>query len=184
VDFVGNIILLEYSILGGRGNMKIRKMISALLLVVMLLSISACSKIVDKVAEKGVEKLVENTTGAEVDINKDGTTIEANGGSVQAGEDLKWPEDAMGELPAPKAKITFIMVDDASKGGTVAFTELELDDARKYIDKLKEMGYKDGMNVEDSDGVFFGGTTDKGSQVNFTYNLSNKEGSMTYATGK
>lgn len=161
-----------------------KKMVTVLLVVIMVLSLSACSKVADKIAEKGAEALVEKATGAEVDISKDGTEIKIDGGNIQAGDDLKWPGDAMGNLPEPKGKVTFVMVDDATKGGTIAMSGMELEDAKQYVEKLKEMGFKGGMSFQDEDGVFFGGTNDKGEQANFSYNIGAKECSIIYTSGK
>ena len=164
--------------------MKVKNIVAVLLVVIMVLSLCACGKIADKVAEKSVEKLVEKATGAEVDISDDGAEIKVDGASIQSGEDLKWPKDAMGELPEPKAKITFVMMDDATKGGTVALSAMEAADAKAYAEKLKEMGFKDGISIQDEDGVFFGGTRDKGDQVNFSYNIDAKECTIIYGSGK
>lgn len=161
--------------------MKVLRIMAVFLIVTIMFSLCSCGKIEEKIAEKSVEKLVENATGANVDITKDGGKIEVNGETMEAGENLPWPEEAMGELPKPKAKVTFVMAGDASKGGTVAVSELELNDAKQYAEKLKEMGFKNGMNLEDSDGIIFSGTTDKGEQVNFVYNLSAKEGTVAYS---
>lgn len=161
-----------------------KKAVVVVLVVIMVLSLCACSKVADKIAEEGVEKLVENATGADVEISNDGAKIEVNGASIQSGEDLKWPADAMGKLPEPKGKITVVMIDDATKGGTVVLSEMEPDEGKQYAEKLKEMGFKDGMSIEDADGIFFGGTNEAGEQVNFSYNIDAKEGTIIYASGK
>ena len=164
--------------------MKIRKLISVLLMVVILFSLSACGKITEKIAEKGIEKLVEDKTGAEVDITKDGATINVDGGSIQSGEDLDWPKDAMGELPEPKAKVTFIMVNEANKGGSVTIADFDEDKAKQYVEKLKDMGFKEVMKMEDSESIAFVGTSDKGEQVNFSYSIESKEGVIIYGLGQ
>lgn len=164
--------------------MKIRKMLGILLVVVLVLSFSGCSKITEKIAEKGMEKLVENATGAEVDISKDGAKIEVDGGSIQSGDNLKWPKDAMGDLPEPKAKVTFIMAGEAGKGGSVTISEFDEDDAKKYVEKLKDMGFKEVLNIQDSESIVFGGTSDNGAQVNFAYSPDSKEATITYGLGQ
>lgn len=164
----------------GESDMRTRQLISVLLIILMVLSVSSCSKVADKIAEKGVEAVMENATGADVDISKDGTEIKVDGGSIQAGDDLKWPKDAMGELPEPKGKITFVMVDEGKKGGTIALSDMEKEEAQKYIEKLKEMGFKDGMSMQDEEGYYFGGTKENGETVNFSYNIDAKESSLIF----
>lgn len=160
--------------------MKIKKIISILVIVVMVFSFSACSKITEKIAEKGIEKLVESKTGADVDITKDGATINVDGGSMQSGEDLDWPKDAMGELPEPKAKVTFIMVNEKDKGGSVTFSDFDEDKAKQYIESLKDMGFEEVMKMEDTESILFVGTSDKGEQINFSYDIEAEEGVIIY----
>jgi hypothetical protein len=169
---------------GGRGNMKIKKNISILLIVVMVLSFSACGKITEKIAEKGIEKLIEDKTGAEVDINKDGASISVDGGSMQTGEDLDWPKEAMGELPEPKAKVTFMMLNDENKGGSVTLTDFDEDKAKKYVEDLKDLGFTEVMNMADAESIVFVGTSDKGEQINFSYDIESKEGVIIYGLGQ
>jgi len=164
--------------------MRTRRAVSVLLIILMVLSAGACSKIADKIAEKGVEAVMEKATGADVDISKDGTEVKVNGGNIQAGDDLKWPKDAMGELPEPKGKITFVMLDEGKKGGTIALSDMEEKEAQKYIEKLKEMGFKDGMSTQDEEGYYFGGTRENGETVNFTYNIDAKECSLIFGIGQ
>lgn len=164
--------------------MKMKKVLIVLIVIVMVLSLCSCSKITEKIAEKGMEKLVESATGAEVDITKDGAEIKVEGGSIQSGDDLKWPKDAMGDLPEPKAKVTFIMAADGGKGGSVNISDFDEDDAKKYIEKLKEMGFKEVLNLHDSESIVFGGTKEDGAQVNFGYSPDSKEGTITYGLGQ
>ncbi|MFZ7102921.1 MAG: hypothetical protein ACOWWO_09710 [Peptococcaceae bacterium] len=156
------------------------KPVVALLIIALVFSLSACSKIEDKIAEKGLETIVEKTTGNKVDISKDGGKIQVDGNTYEAGEDLTWPQEAMGELPEPKGKITYVMKNDAGKGGIVAVAEYKIADAREYVAKLRELGFKDGMDMEDSDGIMFVGKTEQGASVNFSYNSSAQEASIAY----
>jgi hypothetical protein len=164
--------------------MKFKKVISVLLIVVMILSFSACGKITEKIAEKGIEKIIEDKTGAEVDITKDGASISVDGGSMQSGEDLDWPKAAMGDLPEPNAKVTFMMLNEENKGGSVTFTDFDEDKAKKYVEDLKDLGFEEVMNMADTESIIFMGTSDKGEQINFSYDLESKEGVIIYGLGQ
>jgi len=154
--------------------MRRARFMALLLIVGLFFSLTACGKVSEKIAEKGVEKLVENQTGAKVDITKDGAKIQSEGQTMQVGEKLAWPKDAMGEVPEPKAQVTFVMNAGDKKGCTVAVSGLSNDDAKSYIAKLKEMGYKEIMTMQDKDAMMFAGEKDK-VNVTFTYNISSKE---------
>ena len=64
--------------------------IFVLLLVVFSTFITGCQK---KIEEKVTEKIIEDATGAEVDISKDTTTIKTEKGETKIGENQKWPKN-------------------------------------------------------------------------------------------
>ena len=153
-----------------------------LLTIFLIISISACGKVGEKIAQKGVEKAVEKATGGKVDISNDGGKIEVDGQSFAFGEKLSWPKDAMGDLPEPKAVVNAVMQGEENKGSMVILSGFE--DGKGYVQKLKDMGYADVMNMEDTQGfVYIGKKTindQKSAVVNITYNLESKDGSITY----
>lgn len=167
--------------------MKIKKNLLILGMVLTLVFLTACgavkNKIADKVTEKAVEKAIEKSTGGKVDINKDGGKITTDKGTYEAGDDLKWPADKMGDLPEPKGKITAVMSDAATKGCSIAYSDMEFEDAKKYVEALKKQGYDNGMEAVDADGVIFGGKKADGAGVNFTYNKTGKDGVIAYTPG-
>lgn len=103
------------------------------------------------------------------------------GTSINTGQDMKWPSEFMGNLPEPKGKITAILKDDKSGTCTVAFSEMTLEDAKTYAAKIKELGYKDGLEVSDADGVIINGRTNEGYGMGFAYNSTAKEGTVWYS---
>ena len=151
-----------------------------LLVLVIVFSLCACGKAKDKISEKTMEKIVEDAIGGNVNITEDGGKVEINGETYEAGENLEWPKDAMGKIPKPAANVTFVMKGDVNTGCTVALDEFSIDDAKEYVDKLKELGFKDGMDMSDSDGIIFSGKDSKGYLVNFVYNSSAEEGTIAY----
>lgn len=86
----------------------------------------------------------------------------------------------MGDLPEPKGNISVILNADTGKGGTVAYNEMSLEDAKAYVEKLKELGYKDGMSISDTDMISYSGKNSRGDSVMFTYSISPKEGSIMF----
>lgn len=83
-------------------------LIFILLIAVFSILMTGCKK---KIEEKIVEKIIEDTTGGKVDINKDTTTIKTDKGETKIGENQKWPKDKMCDLPELKANITMVVED-------------------------------------------------------------------------
>ncbi|MDD3704494.1 MAG: hypothetical protein PHC45_00280 [Clostridiaceae bacterium] len=168
--------------------MKINKIISVVLVVIMVLSISACGKIVDKVVEKGIEKgvesMIEKETGAKVDFSEDGVKVNAEGGSMQTGENLKWPKKTMGDLPELQANILFIMEDTEKGGCTLNFKGINEKKAKDYVNKLKDAGFTAEVEQIDDTTVLFTGKNSDGKQVMFAYSLESEDGTLTYALGQ
>lgn len=168
--------------------MKINKIISVVLVVIMVLSISACGKIVDKVVEKGIEKgvesMIEKETGAKVDFSEDGVKVNAEGGSMQTGENLKWPKKTMGDLPELQANILFIMEDTEKGGCTLNFKDIDEKKAKDYVKKLKDADFTAEVEQIDDTTVLFTGKNSDGKQVMFAYSLESEDGTLTYALGQ
>lgn len=156
--------------------------IGALVLTAALLvPLTGCGSIQDKIAEKVTEEIAEKAVGGNVDITKDGVKVQTDGVNYETGNDLKWPKESMGDLPEPKGKISAVLSDGTTKGGTVAYTGMSLEEAKAYAEKLKEMGYKDGLSISDMDMVSYSGKNSSGASVMFTYNISPKEGAIMYS---
>lgn len=164
--------------------MKAKRVAAVLLAVIMTFSLCACRKVEEKIAEKSTEKLLEEAFGADadidVDITKDGSKIKVDGGTIESGENLPWPKEAMGDLPKPEGKITFVMEDEKNKSCVVTISELEPDDAEKYINMLKEMCPEGGSLLKDMGLTFFSGDTEKNTSVHFQYSSDDKEGLISY----
>ncbi|MBU7006511.1 hypothetical protein [Phosphitispora fastidiosa] len=158
---------------------KENRILALLLFAFLMFGLLGCSSIEDKIAEKATEKIVEGATGAQVDVDKGSVKVEGEGGSFEAGQDMDWPQDAMGDLPEPKAAVTGV-IKAGAESCTVTFTEMVSDDAKEYIAALTELGYKDGMNIADQESLMLAGTKDDGSSVSFIYNITAKEGTVTY----
>ena len=145
-------------------------------------SLTGCGSIENKIAEKTAEGIAEKTVGGKVDITQDGVKVQSDEVNYETGKDLKWPKGAMGELPEPKAKISAVVNAEAGKGGSVAFGEMGLEDAKAYVEKLKELGYMGGLSISDEDLISHSGKNGSGASVIFNYSISPKEGSILYKT--
>lgn len=143
--------------------------------------ITGCQK---KAEEKMAEKIIEDATGAEVDISGDTTTIKTDEGETKIGENQKWPKDKMGDLPELKANITMVMEDyDKEKDinlGMVYFDSLKKDDAEKYLGYIKELKYESFFEVFNDDGFIYSGKNEDGAEVVFSYTDDGGTGSLSY----
>lgn len=160
--------------------MKIKTSLLILSAIVSITFFSSCGAIKEKLAEKAVEKVIEKSTGNQVDIKKDGAKVSNNSGSYESGENLKWPKDQMGDLPEPKAKFVAILNDAKTKGCSVGFASCEIDDAKKYIDELKKRGYASSFETVDKESMVYIGTKTDGAVANFTYSVGSKDGLIAY----
>ena len=143
--------------------------------------ITGCQK---KAEEKMAERIIEDATGAEVDISGDTTTIKTEKGETKIGENQKWPKDKMGDLPELKANITMVMEDyDKEKDinlGMVYFDSLKKDDAEKYLGYIKELKYESFFEVFNDDGFIYSGKNEDGAEVVFSYTDDGGTGSLSY----
>lgn len=143
--------------------------------------LTGCQK---KAEEKMAEKIIEDATGAEVDISGDTTTIKTEKGETKIGENQKWPKDKMGDLPELKANITMVMEDyDKEKDinlGMVYFDSLKKDDAEKYLGYIKELKYESFFEVFNDDGFIYSGKNEDGAEVVFSYTDDGGTGSLSY----
>lgn len=100
--------------------------------------------------------------------------------SIDLGEDLKWPKDFMGNLPEPRGKITAVISDETTKQCIVTFAEMSKEDAAAYAKKIEELGYVGGLKVSDVDLISINGEDATGAKVDFLYNVSPKEGTVSF----
>lgn len=148
-----------------------RKAYIFIVLLIALLSILAgCKKTVEeKIGEKITEKVLESSSGADVDIDDEITTIKTDQGTTQMGTNIKWPKDKMGNLKELKTNITMLSEDTDNEITYIMFDSLKKEDAEKYIESLKNLGYKSVYEVTSADTTVYIGNNEKGFEVNFSY---------------
>lgn len=151
-----------------------------LLIAVFSTLITGCKK---KIEEKIAEKVIEDTTGAKVDISKDTATIKTEKGETKMGENQKWPKDIMGNLPELKANITMVTEDHDKQNdinlGMIYFDNLKKDDAEKYVESIKELNYESVFETSSGEGFMYSGQNEVGSEVVFSY-MNNGSGTLSY----
>ena len=146
----------------------------------ILVLLTGCATIQDKVSGKVSEGIVDKAVGGKVDVTKDGIKVQKDGTSIESGSDLMWPKSAMGDLPEPKAKFIGIINGNVTAGCTVVLSEMSLDDAQSYVDKLKSLGYKDGLIFSDDDALSYAGKNTANDMAMISYKISSKEGTIQY----
>ncbi len=153
-----------------------------IIIMIVILSLTGCGSVQNKVSEKVGEKIAGDAIEGKVDITKDGVKIEKDGVSYQTGDDLKWPAEAMGNLPEPKAKINAVTNDDKSvEGGSVVYSEMSQEEAKAYVEKLIGLGYtEEKNNISGNENIGYSGKNSSGDAVVFTYSTSSKDGSIYY----
>lgn len=155
--------------------------IFVLLIVVFSTLITGCQK---KIEEKITEKIIEDASGAKVDIDNDTTTIKTEQGETKIGENQKWPKNKMGDLPELETNITMVIHDYDKENdinlGMVYFDGLKKDDAEKYVEAIKELNYKSVFETSSGDGFIYSGNKEDGSEVVFSFN-SDGSGSLSYS---
>lgn len=114
---------------------------------------------------------------SKISISNSDVSVEAVTGE---GQTLEWPKELKDVIDSPDGKITYVSKDNVGGGYSVAFSEMELDTAKKFISDLKEKGYKATVDTEDVDGLYFLGQDASNNTVTFSYTISVKEGAFVY----
>jgi len=150
--------------------MKRKHYILLSLLITVLLIFVGCKKTIEeKIGEKITEEILESSSGADVDIDDDITTIKTEQGTTLMGTNIPWPKDKMGDLKELKANITMFSEDEKNTVNYIMFDGLSEDDAQKYVESIKELGYKPVYEVTSSDSLVYIGKNENGYEVNFSF---------------
>ena len=93
---------------------------------------------------------------------------------------IVWPSDRMGNLPKLGAKVAGIIGEDEAKCCSVIYEQCSQTDAQAYLAALKSLGYQNGMEFSDEEGIVLTGTDDSGNSVFFSYNTADGGGTVIY----
>lgn len=124
------------------------------------LAVTGCGNAVEGIAQAGVEKMVEDQTGAQIDVDDDGgVTIEGEDTSFKVGTAAELPADFPSELPIPEGTLTSVV----TVGGQwmLGFEGVDAEALDKVVSYYKDQGYGTGANIVagDSKTVYFSNDT-------------------------
>lgn len=159
--------------------MKNRKgiLLVAIILVFSIVTTGCMKAVSNKIGTKIGEKVLEKALGEDVKIDtKDGISINTGSGSMQAGEDLKWPSDSMKSLPKPSGKVVSIFESTDDDTTTVMF-ETKENEGKTYYQKLKDMGYIETMQSKAEDMSMYTLVKDDNTHVMF-YDYTSSDSAM------
>lgn len=134
---------------------------TALLLVLavsLAAGVSGCSMIAEKTAERLTEEAIEGETGNQVDITKDGVTVEGeDGSSASVGESVEVPEDFPKDVPVYDGKLTGAFTSDDTFTLTLETPDSAADVVDFYAKELKDEGWTQESTMNTADGGMFSG---------------------------
>lgn len=157
-----------------------KKTIIFIMVILIVASLVACKSPEEKVAEEILGEIMGEDI--DVDLSGDGSEfkLESKDGSFEAGNDLNWPSEYMGDLPELKGKIDSIAKDEETKSATIMVTDVSKQDAQKYFETVQSLGYE-GMDMSDDDGMMIMASKVNGDGVTFQYTFSDKVAMVIFA---
>lgn len=118
------------------------------------LTLTGCGNAVESIAQAGIEKAMEDQTGAEVDVDADGgVTIENEDGSVKMGAAAELPADFPSEFPLPDGTLTTVY--QASGGWSLSYEGVDEAEVDSLVDHYTSEGYEKLMAVTSADGALY-----------------------------
>lgn len=144
------------------------------------LALCACAS-----PQKMAQDIIKQQTGQNVEINNDGSTVTVKGENGESakysvGNDLKWPADKLQGLPELKGSVKGVI--ETGGGYYVTIDNVNQADARAYIQKLKDMGYGDGTELNDGENHSLMFTGAKGEAEVF-FQCDTESGTVTLGYG-
>lgn len=136
-----------------------------LFLISLLLSVSivliGCGK---KTAEKATEKALEKATNgqADVDVSQNTVTMNSNGGSWSAGENVSLPDNFPDDVYVVEGKITIVSTVTETNGFAISLETSKSASELKslYEEKLREKGWNISMSLAYEGSVTIGAEKD------------------------
>jgi hypothetical protein len=127
-----------------------KKFLFFTMILVASIILSACKSpaqtISEKASEKIAEKAIEKSSGgkADVDINKNNVSVNTEEGSMQAGENVKLPEDFPKDVFVFEGKINTAIKSNDKNGYTISIeSDKPIGEIKTaYEEKLKADGWK------------------------------------------
>jgi hypothetical protein len=128
----------------------------------------------------GLLLLFSSCFSSGIQIDEDGNVkIKGEDGDIEIGK-TEWDGQKMYGLSSPDAKLdSYINVNDSFM---YTFSEMKEDDAKKYIEKIKEAGFTYSTVIMND--YSFTGTNKDGKTVSFTYDKESRGGTIIAAQGE
>ncbi|MDP4121333.1 MAG: hypothetical protein Q8876_09830 [Bacillota bacterium] len=165
-----------------------RKICSA---IIIILALFLCSCSANLKGDSNVSANTSQAQKAQVASTADTKSNISESASVKSGSSVDnttgWPGEFDGKLPKPDCTITgVIRYDENSMSGKltlVNFSDMSKENAEKYVKELKDMGFANGLDMDNDTKIVFSGVGNDASAkngVNFMYDVSTKSGSISY----
>lgn len=142
--------------------MSLRKWLVVLVIGLVVISLSACSAVSDKIGEKASEKIIEKSTGGKVDINGGNVKIKSKDGKGELNVgSQKLPDSFPKDFPVYKgAKVEGSMT-STENGKTTMIVTLSTTDkysavADYYKSSLPNSGYTVASTMDVGQAITFG----------------------------
>lgn len=152
--------------------MKSRRVITSVALLLALgFGLSSCSS--------AAEKLAENVSGADVDIDKDKVSItDKNGNTVSGGEGVTLPDSWPKEVPTFDGKLisTTSNTSDKAVMATWSSPDKSADVYKAFTAKLKAAGFSEVAYEAQNDGGYYFNATGQGYEVNLIVTAESGDG--------
>lgn len=157
-----------------------KKTLVALLALLMACSILAGCGVKKKIEQKVTEKLVETVieeslggSGAKVDISEDGIIIKDNEGGTFTLGTFSWPS-SVDYIPEFTAGSIITASTDADNNLAVIFEKVEQEDFEAYMEKLKPDFSEEVTDAKTEDAFLYQGKNANGDSVLVQYFINDK----------
>lgn len=149
-----------------------KKVLICLITIVLLLSFTGCGikdKLEEKAGEALTEKIMEESSGGDVDIDGDKVTIKGEDGEEWTMGETEWPTSELSEsIPEFKeGKVTSVINSDGALWITVE--SVKATDATAYFDEVKEEFTQETAEMSADDLISFSGKNNEGVGVSLIY---------------
>ncbi len=149
-------------------------LIFIVLVAVSFLGCGAKEKLEDKAAEAIAEKVIEESSGGDVDIDGDKVTVKGEDGEEAIFGSTDWPTSELAtNIPEFKGgKIVAVM--EANDSLIISIEEANGKDFENYLNKIKETYTEQSYDMKTEESITYSASNDKGVSVTIIYGADKK----------